>query len=247
MISINRWAPVLASALISISMVGCNKIGPALSVDKVTSAQTNDVVFVGDSIFALSGEIQAQIEQNAQTTFRNYAESGAQLIDGDIAIPIPDQLDQAYIDDPNIRIVVADAGGNDILIPAIAFDPHKCKSRWYRKELSQDCKDFMDNLYVAGVDMMNAYADKGVDKAYLMGYYYVKDAFFRLDSLEQAVDYGAETYAKVCQNTTLECVFVDTRPIINDDDIVWDGIHPATSGSIKIGNAIWQAGLKDDI
>ena len=245
--SINRWATLLSTAVLSMGMVGCGQLGPLLSVPEVSDAQTNDVVFVGDSIFALSGEIQAQIEENAQTTFRNYAISGAQLVEGSIADSVPDQLDKAFSDDPNIRLAVVDAGGNDILIPAIALDPNQCKTRWYRKDLSQKCKDLIDNLYVQGVDLMNSTADRGVDKAYLMGYYYVKDAFFKLDALEQAVDYGAEAFSNVCANSTADCTFVDTRSFINDEDIKWDGIHPKTSGSIKIGNAIWEAGLKDDL
>ena len=73
----------------------------------------------------------------------------------------------------------------------------------------------------------------------LTGYYYTKNGLFRLDDMKEAVDYGNATLARACENSVLDCTFVDPRWVINDRDIIFDGIHPADSGSKKIADLIW--------
>lgn len=46
-------------------------------------------------------------------------------------------------------------------------------------------------------------------------------------------------WARACENSVLDCTFVDPRWVINDRDIIFDGIHPADSGSKKIADLIW--------
>ena len=49
-----------------------------------------------------------------------------------------------------------DGGGNDILIPAIAFDPYDCKTDWYQfGRLSSTCKNFINDIYIDAVDFLN--------------------------------------------------------------------------------------------
>ena len=219
---------------------GCSELGYLLSNDKVTDADNNQVVFVGDSIFALSGEIQNQLEAKAGETFRRYTVSGAELSGELIAPSIPNQFRQAVADNPNIETIVGDAGGNDILIPAIALNSNNCKTPWWRfGRLSKQCRDFIDDIYVEGVDFLNEMAEAGVQNGILTGYYYTKNGLFRLDDMKEAVDYGNTTLARACENSVLSCTFVDPRWVINDRDIIFDGIHPADSGSKKIADLIW--------
>ncbi len=219
---------------------GCTDLGYLLSNDKVTDADNNQVVFVGDSIFALSGEIQNQLEAKAGETFRRYTVSGAELSGELIAPSIPNQFRQAVADNPNIETIVGDAGGNDILIPAIALNSNNCKTPWWRfGRLSKQCRDFIDDIYVEGVDFLNEMAEAGVQNGILTGYYYTKNGLFRLDDMKEAVDYGNTTLARACENSVLSCTFVDPRWVINDRDIIFDGIHPADSGSKKIADLIW--------
>ena len=219
---------------------GCSELGYLLSNDKVTDADNNQVVFVGDSIFALSGEIQNQLEAKAGETFRRYTVSGAELSGELIAPSIPNQFRQAVADNPNIETIVGDAGGNDILIPAIALNSNNCKTPWWRfGRLSKQCRDFIDDIYVEGVDFLNEMAEAGVQNCILTGYYYTKNGLFRLDDMKEAVDYGNTTLARACENSVLSCTFVDPRWVINDRDIIFDGIHPADSGSKKIADLIW--------
>ncbi len=232
-----RSVAVVCAAVL---FTGCTDLGYLLSNDKVTDADNDKVVFVGDSIFALSGEIQNQLESKAGETFLRYTVSGAELSGELIAPSIPNQFREAIADNPGIDTIVGDAGGNDILIPAIAFNSNKCKTPWYRfGRLSQECIDFIDDIYVEGVDFLNEMAESGVQQGILVGYYYTKNGLFRLKDLKEAVDYGNATLARACENSVLNCQFVDPRPVINESDIIFDGIHPADSGSQKIADLIW--------
>lgn len=232
-----RAAVVMCAALL---FTGCSELGYLLSNDKVTDADNNEVVFIGDSIFALSGEIQNQLEAKAGQTFRRYTVSGAEL-SGELITPsIPDQFREAVADDPNIDIMVGDAGGNDLLIPAILFNSNSCKTPWYRfGRLSQKCIDIINDTYVEGVDFLNEMAEAGVRKGILTGYYYTKNGLFRLKDMKEAIDYGNTVLARACENSVLDCTFVDPRAVINNSDIIFDGIHPTDSGSRKIADLIW--------
>lgn len=207
----------------------------------VSDADNNKVVTLGDSIFDLSNELQQNLEEYAGQTFRKYTRSGAELNGGLIAPSVFEQYSQAISDDSNIETIVMNGGGNDILIPVITlFDPNRCRTPWYRfGRLSSKCKNFIDDLYVEGVDLLNDMDDDGVSNIVYLGYYYTKNALLPLDSLEEAVDYGNATLNSACTNSIVSCQFVDPRAAINDSDVLFDGIHPASSGSKKLADLVW--------
>lgn len=226
-------APVLV-----LMMVGC---GFVASVPWIRNADNDQVVNIGDSIFALSGEINDFLHSYAGQTFRRYAVSGAELTGGILAPSLYSQYDTARSDDPNIDIIIMDGGGNDILLPVLTlFDPYDCKTQWYEwGRLSGSCKNFIDDLYVDAVNLLNDMHADGVDNVIYLGYYYTKNALVALDDLEEAIDYGDMRLSQACQNSAVDCTFVDPRWVINDGDIKSDAIHPKTSGSLKIANLIW--------
>ena len=111
-------------------VTGCSLI----SVPVIRNATRNDVVNLGDSIFALSGKIQDNLHSWSGQTFRRYALSGSMVSH------IADQYDDAKADNANIQTIFMDAAGNDILIPATLFDPYNCKVDWWESGLSSTCK-----------------------------------------------------------------------------------------------------------
>ncbi len=138
----------LAIAGLALAITGCGQLGQLLSNPQVPEADNNQVIFLGDSIFALSGKIQDELEAEAGETFRRYTVSGAELTGGFLAPSVVEQFAIAQQDNPDIRTMVGNGGGNDILIPAIALDPYNCKTRWYQfGRLSSKCKDLIDDLY----------------------------------------------------------------------------------------------------
>lgn len=207
-----------------------------------SEADNNQVITLGDSIFDLSDELQGNLEEYAGESFRKYTLSGAQLYNVGIGVaPVVEQYAQAKLDNADIRTIVMDGGGNDILIPVVAqLDPYRCKTRWYQfGKLSSKCQEFIDDLYVDGVNLLNDMDNDGVENIIYLGYYYTKNALLPLKSLKQAVDYGNETLSRACENSTVACTFVDPRASIVNSDINFDGIHPSSSGSRKLADLIW--------
>lgn len=229
---------LIVVSLFALTLIGC---GFVASVPWIRNADNNQVVNIGDSIFALSGEIQDFLHSYAGQTFRRYAVSGAEITGGALAPSVASQYDTARYDNPNIDIIFMDGGGNDILLPAIAFDPYNCKTQWYEwGKLSSSCKSLIDDIYVDTVNLLNdMYAD-GVDHVIYQGYYYTKDTWLmQLDDLEEAIDYGDVRLAQACQYSAVNCTFIDPRSTIKDSDIKTDAIHPTTSGSQKLADLIW--------
>ncbi len=214
------------------ALVGCTS-----GNSYVRQADRNEIITVGDSIFDLSGKIQQFLEERAGQTFRDYTLSGAELSGGFVARSVTQQYQDARQDDPNIETIVMDGGGNDILIPALVFDPYGCRTHWWRWNISSACRNLINDVYVDLVDLLNTMAADDVQHVIYLGYYYPKGL---QANLARAVDYGDARLADACRNTWVNCTFVDPRPHISRSDIIIDGIHPATSGSRKLADLIWR-------
>lgn len=226
--------------LISSILIGCGGPGGLASNSRVSDADNDRVIAIGDSIFALSGKLQDNLEEYAGESFRRYTLSGAELDGGLIATSIVDQYAIAKDDFPEIDTVVMDGGGNDILIPAIMLDPYNCKTQWYQfGHLSQRCKEHIDDVYVEAVNLLNQMYADDVKNVVYVGYYYTKNALLFLDSMEEAIDYGDMRLSQACDFSVVDCTFVDPRSVINDDDIILDGIHPNSQGSRKLADLTW--------
>ncbi len=213
-------------------VTGCSLI----SVPVIRNATRNDVVNLGDSIFALSGKIQDNLHSWSGQTFRRYALSGSMVSH------IADQYDDAKADNSNIQTIFMDAAGNDILIPATLFDPYNCKVDWWESGLSSTCKNYINDVYVDVVNLLNQMGRDGVDNIIFQGYYNVKNGLIGSTKLNQAVAYGDGKLALAVQNATAAPnyrVFIDPRPFIVNSDIVIDGVHPNDSGSQKLATRIW--------
>jgi hypothetical protein len=231
------------SVMLSLVMIlsSCGKIGPLVSNKRIIDADNNEVVVIGDSIFALSGKLQDYLEDYADSTFRRYTLSGAEITGGSISMSITKQFETAKSDDPNIDTVIMNGAGNDILLPVITlFDPHHCQTPWYQRGgLSLKCRSFIEGLYVDVSNLLDNMEISGVSNVVYLGYYYTKNALLLLDPLEKAVDYGNSLISEACDNSGINCVFIDPSDYIYDRDIIIDGIHPRNSASRKLADLIW--------
>ena len=202
----------------------------------VENADRNDVITIGDSIFDLSGDLQLFLEQKAGQTFRNYTQSGAELTGGIIATAIDVQYSDAKTTNSNINTVVMDGGGNDILIPAMIGDIYGCRTQWYRWDISNRCKNLVDNVYVDLVELLNQMDEDGVQDVIYLGYYELPRGN---DNLLNAVNYGDERLGSACLNSTVNCTFVDPRGSIPAEFVLSDNIHPTSEGSQVLADLIW--------
>ena len=238
------WVKVLLVSAILPMLVACGA-GVLMSVDYIHNASRNDIVNLGDSIFALSGEESDALHSLSGETFRRYATSGAYMAGSflNLAPDMAAQFAMAQDDDPNIETLIMDGGGNDILIPATAFDPYNCKKNWWEWRLSTSCKNLINDVYVDAVDTLNEFGQAGVDNLIFQGYYHLKNGLIGSTTLNDAVDYGDTKLAQAVANCTTigHRVFVDPRGYLNtSSDIIYDGVHPSTSGSEKLAALVWD-------
>ena len=237
--TIRLWALCLAVVTIS----AC---GYLVSVPALRNADNNQIVNVGDSIYALSGDIFKNLEAKAGETWRHYAVSGAQMIGGVLAPTIPSQYQQARSDHPDIRVVYMDGGGNDILLQALAGDWYDCRqcNDWWCGDISQSCKDLIDDVSVEEANLLNRMAGDGVQQVVMLGYYHPTVGIFGdLRNLRKAVDYGARMSQQACQSSSANVAYLDPRSRFDgheSDYIIFDGIHPSGAGSSVLANMIWD-------
>lgn len=237
----SKISKILFASVLSATLCACS----LMSVPYITNAGNNKIVNIGDSIFALSGEISGFLHSYAGKTFRRYSTSGAEIIGSNVmtSFDVYAQYAQAKADNSLIETIYMDGGGNDILIPAtMAFDPYNCKKDWWESSLSSTCKNYINDIYVDTVNLLNQMGRDGVKNIIFLGYYYCKSGLIGSTTLNPAVDYGDLKLSQAVANATAANnyrVFIDPRSKIVSADIVSDGVHPATSGSKKLADLIW--------
>lgn len=220
----------LVSGALLLSLIACG------SGNYVESADRNDVITLGDSIFDLSGDLQRFLEAEAGQTFRDYTLSGAELEGGIIANSVYRQYSDAKATDSNINTIVMDGGGNDILIPAMILDPYGCRTHWWRWNISRSCRNLINDQYVNLVNLLNQMDADGVQDIVYLGYYELPRGNA---NLTKAVNYGDDRLGAACANTTASCQFVDPRGTIPANYVLSDNIHPTTEGSRVLADLIW--------
>jgi lysophospholipase L1-like esterase len=203
--------------------------------DYVETADRNDVVTLGDSIFDLSGDIQRMLEEKAGQTFRDYTVSGAMLTGGPLrAVDL--QYADANVFNSNIDTIVMNGGGNDILIPSAIGDFYGCRTNDRRENITRRCRNLVNNVYVDLVNMLNAMDSNGVQNVVYLGYYELPRSNA---DLKTVLEYGVERLADACSNTIANCDFVDTFGIIPANLVEDDDVHPTTEGSQVLADLIW--------
>jgi len=222
---------ILGSVLVSINIIGCT--GTPYDED----TERMDIISLGDSIFDLNGQIQANLESWAGQTFRDYTQSGAELSGGLLAAPVDSQYATAKATDSNITTIVMNGGGNDLLIPAMLFDPYRCRTKWYRWNISQACIDLIADQRVVLTNLLNQMDADGVQNIIYLGYYELPRSNA---NLAQTLSHGNTNLAYACDTaTTANCRFVDPRGTVPANDVESDDIHPTPNGSLTLASQLW--------
>lgn len=210
----------VSSVCLSVSIVVCILLTPVQNVF-AGEINGNDVLIIGDSFFAMTGEIKQFLEQYAREegvidqneSFRSGAVSGA-LISG-----ISEQYSNAS---PKPKWVIMDAGGNDCL----RGDP-------------QSAVDEVQPL----LDKMR---DNGTEKVLWMRYPEPQGMF--AGNLKPNLDALMPQVESICAaSTNPEVLWVDLRPVWEmNGSYTSDGIHPTTEGSRVTAVAFWNAIKESD-
>lgn len=185
-------------------------------------------MIIGDSVFALSGDIHDYLEADLDETIDSHARSGCQMIGGNIICSrryaVPNQYDDA--DKSGIDTVIMNGGGNDIQF--------------------SDCRPSLDacmELLLAleeEIASLNAEMQSdGIENVIFLGYYNATgDAAELRDINNYSMDMKANTYP------SMGITLVDPRDEFaghEDEYLISDGIHPTAAGSRVLADLILEA------
>jgi hypothetical protein len=205
-----------------------------------------DLVVIGDSYvnYAVAHtELNVMVANDAVKdgalmrgqVYPDYAVPGTTL-----AAPpagIQDQWPQAHAANKDIKFVVMDGGGNDVLINNM-----QCKYDGAAKDPT--CQMVVGMSLAAGKKMMTDMKTAGVSEVVYFFYPHPPTGGWEID------DYTIPMLQDTCKSLSddkFQCRIVDTVPIFanHDDWYAGDGIHANDLGEQAIADAVWKQ-LKDD-
>ena len=204
-----------------------------INAQAVTKIKASDVVIHGDSFFALSGEIKADLEKLARAdgyigsgeSFRNAAVSGA---------TISGITNQYTNTNPKPVYVIMDGGGNDVLLTSCSTPP------------TLDCAAIKNAI--AGVQpLLDKMAAGGTKKVLWMRY--AEPGSNQASVIKPKLDIVMTEVEKICRRSTKpKVIWYDLRPIWGNKgiDLTYssDGLHPTPAGAQATADALWKA-IKD--
>lgn len=188
---------------------------------------SGDTLIVGDSVFALSGDIQRYLEQDLNEEIDSHARSGCQLIGGNLICSRRYAIPQQYANasKSGIDTVVFNGGGNDIQL-------NSC-----RPSLSA-CMPLLNDLEAEIAKLVQRMKADGIENIIFLGYYNGTGQATELREInEYSMDYKAANYP------AMGVTFIDVRDAFNGNEaqyIASDGIHPTAAGSRVLADLILQ-------
>jgi len=189
------------------------------------SSSSKNKMIIGDSIFALSGDIHAYLEDDLNENIDTHARSGCQMNGGNLICSsyyaVPRQYSRAS--KRGIKTVIFNGGGNDFLLG----DGGDCRTESCIDGVLEAIEETIANLVA---DMK----DDGMTQLIYLGYYYVNDAD------NDAINLKSMTY-KQANYAAMGVDFIDARPSFSGNEwryIGSDGIHPTAAGSRVLANLI---------
>lgn len=203
--------------------------GAAPEVCAMGEVKASEVLFIGESFIAQSGDIPRMASElarkagtiGANESYRSFAVSGTQLTTGDI----PNQYTRAQMASP-VKVVLMDGGGNDLLFG------NRCMGSY-----DAACKEVVDVV----ADMFTDFKSGGVTDVV---YFFYPDPMGIGANIKDGMDILRPEMRKLCDGATdVRCVWVDQRESWegNYDKFTSDGIHPTAAGSMASAQQIWDA------
>lgn len=214
-------------------------IGPGLlpSFDGGTVGARPDVVGIGDSIFALSGDIEKSLYALSGETFKSYAVSGSEMTGGFVTT-VPQQWANAksQATPAGIKTVIMNGGGNDVLVSGQL----QCSG----STVSATCKQLLqDEVWGPMKKMIDDMKSFGVDHIIYVGYYVTGDT-----DKEVVNRWSQEQMEAKCEAWEAEggygLKYIATQPTFEGKDPATytkdDGLHPTAATSQIIAELIWD-------
>jgi hypothetical protein len=228
----------------------------------------NEVVMLGDSYLDPAwGNVGPTLMMKAGgVKYRPYYIGGASMAWGNpnTQFYIPYQFDPMALTDPavmnpsDIKVVIMDGGGNDVLI-----GNNSCETTAPPSNTS--CVTSVQNAIDVAQSKMMEMAQKGVKQVVFFFYPHLDTAGGGIlatpaPAVNDTLDYAYPLAEKICCGSTftssmtqyscagqpaagMTCVFVDTRPAFEghlSDYIKSDKVHPTQAGADVIAGLLWD-------
>jgi lysophospholipase L1-like esterase len=197
---------------------------PAMATNPVNAP---DTMILGDSVFALSGDIHENLEADLDENIDTYARSGCQLTGGNVLCSRLYSVENQYAraDKSGIRTVIFNGGGNDIQL-------NSC-----RPSLTA-CMPLLNELEDRIAALVQRMRNDGIEEIIFLGYYNAVGGALELRDINNySMNYKAAAYPG------MGVKFVDVRADFAGNEsryISGDGIHPTAAGSRVLANRILQ-------
>jgi lysophospholipase L1-like esterase len=210
--------------------------------------KASQVVFIGDSYIEYAVAHQslnvlieklavAEGKLTASDHYRTYAAPGTALAAPNLLGMIPPQWDQAVAEDPDIKFVIMDGGGNDVLI-----DNMQCLAAGSDKD--PGCQMVVAETLRVGSELINKMKAGGVTDGIYFFYPHVPTGGDDINDYSLAM---LKSTAMSLTTPAFRTYVVDTIPIFegHEDWFSSDGIHANDTGEQKIADEIWKL-MKDN-
>jgi hypothetical protein len=222
-------------------------LGDAPALKPKCKRSPEQVIVMGDSYLNwITHTFPDDIIRESGETWRMYALGGCSLGSGGLCL-IPDQLDQALADDPDIIAGVMTGGGNDILIADELMFPGsgECKDREDGPSLKV-CQDVVATAIAAGDALMAKAAGAGIRDVIYLFYPHIPGGGFGGEHPNFMLDYALPRARELCDGAEqrtegkLRCHFVDLVPLFEGhaDWFADDGIHENELGSAAMAKKV---------
>jgi lysophospholipase L1-like esterase len=237
------------------------------------AVMANEVVMLGDSYFDpaysqaaldLFADAQKAGPLAANTTYRHYYQGGASMNNGALQFNIPYQYETQALTDvavampKDIKVVIIDGGGNDVLI-----NDRSCLTS--APPGNTGCASTIQGVVTRATSLLNEMATNGTQTIVYVFYPHLDPNGGGLlpapNTADQTLDYAYPLAEQLCCGTTFtsstssytcsgnvgsaKCIFVDTRPAFGDN---WatlinktDYVHPTPAGAQIIADLVWKA------
>jgi hypothetical protein len=173
-----------------------------------------------------------------------YAIAGTSMASGEI----PGQLSRALDDSDDVRIVIMDGGGNDVLLSLA----QGCKATG--SSTMQVCKDIVTDATTAAAGMMTEASAAGVTDIVYFYYPHVPaGTILGGPNPNEILDYALPMAKAQCDGVlertggTTRCHFVDMIPVFegHSDYFAVGDLHPSDAGSAAMAAKVWQVMMEN--
>jgi hypothetical protein len=237
--------------------------GAAPSMCETGQVQPSEVVMLGDSYLDPNfGNVGPTLMMIANAMYRPYYIGGASINGGSGQFNIPYQFDSMAVPaNPDIKVVIMDGGGNDILL-----DNRQCLTTPVAGDTS--CHTVINDVMTKVQQLIADEASKGTEHIVYFFYPHIDTTtIYSGADANDWLDYAYPLAAQSCCGSSapgagaadltchgspvpgLDCTFVDTRPEFvghNDPTMSSEywfdafGIHPNKQGAGVLANKVWQ-------